>query len=213
MSQWWTILDLATGAVLCPSFVTASSGQHPKDRGWPWDATKHRAARIDTQPDPTVQSWNGTAWADDPAKIQPMLIGQVKADNEARVRSLYTTNFGMQKKYSRKQQEVMDYRALPATVNALTADLTTALFTVPLALLNVAQQKKKFRFAMAEAKLRGVSLGVVIGEYEAAIDVIEDQIADWEAVEKTTVRAIKAATTAAAKRAVYAGINWGWRST
>lgn len=212
MSQKWTIALIATGEVLCPSFTTDSMGQHPKDKGWAWNAATQKATRISAEPNPLEQTWSGTAWVDDPTKIQPRLIAKVKADNETRVRTLYTTNFGKQKKYSRKQAEVLDYRALGGTVAALTTDLASALFLTPLALMTTVQQRKKFRFAMAEAKLRNVPLSTIIGEYETAIETIEAQIADWEAIELEAIRQIKLAATATAKRAAYAAINWTWRS-
>lgn len=210
MSQLWTIVEQTGGAVLCPSFETDSFGQHPKDKGWAWNAATQRAVRIDARPDVLVQSFSGTVWAEDAAKVEALLIPKVKAANEALVRGLYSTNFGKQKKYSRKQQEVLDYRALSGTVSGLTSALASTVLTLPLATMTLAQQRKKFRFAMAQAKKRGVSLDVIIGEFEAAIDDKEEQVANWEAVELEAVRAIKAAPTAADKRAVFAAINWGW---
>lgn len=212
MTQLWTIVSTTTGVVLAPCFVTPSMGSHPKDNGWPWDASSQRAVRIDAAPDLALQVWSGTAWIEDAAKVEALLIAKVKADNEARVRSIYSTNYGKQKKYSRKQQEVLDFRTLPGTAglavaNALTATLTA--FVPGFATLTAAQQAKKFRFAMAEAAARGVSVATVIGWYEAAIDAKEQQVANWEAVEMKAIADLKAASTAAAKRAVYAAIIWG----
>jgi hypothetical protein len=159
--------------------------------------------------------WNATTrmMVEIPSKVQASLIAKVKAKNEDLVRSIYSTNFGKQKKYSRKQQEILDFRALSGALgvvvpNALTAPLSS--FLPGLANLSANQQKKKFRYVMAEAKLRGVSVDIVVGEIEERIDVDEDRIAAWEAVEQAGIRAIKAATTATAKRAAYDAINWNF---
>jgi hypothetical protein len=64
---------------------------------------------------------------------------------------------------------------------------------------------------MAQAKKRNVSIEVIIGEIEAKLDTVEDQVAAWEATELEAILAIKAATTAAGKRAAYAAINWAWQ--
>lgn len=137
----------------------------------------------------------------------------LKDANEALVRTAYSQNYGKQKKYSRKQQEVLDFRTLNGSLglpvlNALTAALN--LFMPGFNALTASQQKKKFRFSMAQAARRGVTIDVIIGEIEAKLDAVEDQVASWEAIELEAIRAIKAATTAAAKRAVSAAINWSW---
>lgn len=211
MSQLWTIARIADGVVLCVCFETPSTGSHPKDNGWPWDATTQKATRIPSTPDPAVQAFDGTAWAEDPAKIEALLIAQVKADNEARVKAVYSQNYGKQKKYSRKQQEVLDFRAIPATlvgVTALVAPLTS--FVSGFNAMTAEARGKKFRFAMTEAKLRGVSIDTVIARFETTIETIEQQVANWEAIEQKAILDLKAAATAAAKRAVYAAVNWNW---
>jgi hypothetical protein len=212
MTQLWTIARTSDGAVLAASFETPSFGVHPKDRGWAWDSATQKATRIDKRPDPGSQLWSGTAWVDDLAKLKVRLVTQVKLENETFVRALYTTNFGKQKKYSRKQQEVMDYRALAPVTLSLAQALNTSLGSLlpQFVSLGAAAQKKKFRFAMAEAALRGVTVDVVIGEYEAAIETIESKVAAYEAVELVTVRAINAATTTTAANAAYAARNWSW---
>ncbi|MBB3691446.1 hypothetical protein [Sphingomonas sp. BK580] len=212
--QYWTITDVAGTTVLAAAYPTPSVGSHPKDNGWPWDAAKQKAWRIDAVPDQAVMRWIAPAWVEDLATVEASLMALVKATNEANVRAIYSTNFGKQKKYSRKQQEVLDFRSLSGALgmpvtNALTATLSS--FLPGFATLSAAQQKRKFRFSMAQAKLRGVTIDVIIGEIEARLDTVEDQIAAWEAIELEAIRAIKAATTAAAKRAAYAAIDWTWK--
>jgi hypothetical protein len=149
-----------------------------------------------------------------PMLLEATLVAQVKAANETLVKGLYSQNYGKQKKYSRKQQEVIDFRSLNGSLglpvaNALTA--TLASFVPGFTTMNATEQKKKFRFAMAQARKRNVSIDVIIGEMEARLDTVEDQVAAWEATELEAILAIKAATTAAGKRAAYAAINWAWQ--
>jgi hypothetical protein len=201
MTQAWTITNRITGEVLCPMFVTPSTGAHPKDYGWAWDATQQKATQITAMPDPAIQIWSGGAWIEDPAKVEAQLLPLVKTANENRVRDVYSMNYGKQKKYARKQQEVLDYRGL---ANTIALQLVTFLGMTPV------NQLKKFRFAMAEAKARGITTDKVIDGWETAIDATETKVANWEAVEMKAIIDIKAAPTAAAKRAAYAAINWNW---
>lgn len=213
MTQFWTIYTTATKAVIVPCFASPSTGSHPKDNGLAgWDAATMTATRIAQPPDPAVQLFDGAKWVEDPARVEAVLIDQVKAANAAMVASTYTTAFGKQKKYSRKQQEVMDFRGLAPVTTSLTSSLTATLSGLLPAFnaLGAAAQKKKFRFAMAQAALRGVSIDVIINEFEAAIETIESKVAAWEAIELEGIRAIKAAPSAATKRAAYAAINWAW---
>lgn len=214
MPQFWTVTRLSDGVVLEAAFATPSEGSHPKDNGLPdWDSAVMKATRIPRAPRAELEVWSGTAWVEDAAKVEAMLVGQVKAADEALVKGLYSQNYGKQKKYSRKQQEVLDFRTLNGAlglpvVNALTA--TLSLFLPGFNALTASQQKKKFRFSMAQATKRGVSIDVIIGEMEGRLDTVEDQVASWEAIELEAIRAIKAAPTAAAKRAAFAAINWSW---
>lgn len=219
MPQLWTIWNPTTKEILCPSFETPSTGSHPKDNGWGWDATTQAAVRIDNRPDPAVHIFNGTIWIDSLPAIKKIYVGRVKIDNSNLVSGLYTTAFGKQKKYSRKQQEVLDWRSLTSSIlviaNPLTANLSA--FLPIFNSMTVTQQKKKFRFAMSQAAKRSQRLGrtvtvdEIINEFEAGI-LNEDQIADWEAIEQETCVAINAATTAAQIKTIYATIDWTWRS-
>lgn len=160
--------------------------------------------------------WQLRTPVDDPAAVEAFLLPLVKTANETLVKGLYSQNYGKQKKYSRKQQEVIDFRSLNGALglpvaNALTA--TLSLFVPGFTAMTVAQQKRKFRFAMAQAKKRNVSIEVIIAEIETTLDTVEDQVAAWEAIELEAIRAIKAASTAVAKRAAYAATNWSWQPT
>ena len=187
-------------AVLGPASTPLRSGQGsvplPADYSpetWKWDATKRMMYEV-------------------PALVEAVLVGKVKSTNEALVKTAYSQNYGKQKKYSRKQQEVLDFRALTPALGTLTDVLSAPLsaFVPNFASIAAAPRRKKFRFAMAQAAKRGVPVDVIIAEFEGAIETNEDRVANWEAVELEAIRAIKAATTAAAKRAAYAAINWNW---
>ncbi len=206
MSQLWTITDLAGTQILYAAFVTPSVGSHPKDNGWAWDAATQKCTRIDAAPDLTSQKWSGTAWVEDLAKVKAASIAQIKADKAAMLAAAYTTVFGKQKIYARKQEEVNAFRALAPLVTNLTTIVNTVAFTS----LGVATQKDKFRFALAEAALRGVSVGVVINEYATRIDGVEPQSAAWEAIEQKACADTRAATSSAQVKAIYAAINWAW---
>lgn len=153
--------------------------------------------------DQAEQVWNGKAWVDDPAKVEPHLIADVKAEGERR-RMLVLSPGGSKKTvYSLKQSEVDSWNDLGST---LATQLTAALG------LSVIKQKRKFRFAMAEAALRGEpNPSAAIARFAAGSDAANAEAARIEAIEQAGVAAIKAATTAAAKRAAYAAINWDWK--
>lgn len=160
-------------------------------------------------------AWNPTThqYEIDAAKLEARLIVSIKATNEALVRGVYSQNYGKQKKYSRKQQEVLDFRSLMGALGVpvlqpLSAALS--LFLPGFQALTAAQQRKKFRFSMAQAAKRAVSIDVIIGELETTIDTIESKVANWEAVELEAIRSIKLAATASAKQAIFDAINWNW---
>ncbi|QQV76534.1 hypothetical protein H5J25_13890 [Sphingomonas aliaeris] len=160
-------------------------------------------------------AWNPTThlYEIDAAKLEARLIVSIKATNEALVRGVYSQNYGKQKKYSRKQQEVLDFRSLTGAlgipvVQPLSAALS--LFLPGFQALTAAQQQKRFRFSRSQAAKRGVSIDVIIAEIEARIDVVETKVSDWEATELEAIRSIKLATTASAKQAIFDAINWNW---
>lgn len=152
--------------------------------------------------------WNATAKAmvEDLAKVKAITIARIKADKAAMLAAAYTSVFGKQKIYARKQEEVNAFRALAPLVTNLTTIVNTVAYTS----LGVANQKDKFRFALAEAALRGVSVGTVINEYATRIDSVEPQSAAWEAIEQVACAAVRAATSGAQVRAAYAAIDWKW---
>ena len=135
-------------------------------------------------------------------ELEVDLIDAVKTEAERR-RMLVMSPGGSKKTvYSLKQSEVDAWNELGSTLaTALTAFLG----------LSVVKQKRKFRFAMAEAAARGeANPAAAIARFVLGSDIANLEAARIEAIEQVSVTAIKAATTAAAKRAAYAAINWNW---
>lgn len=64
--------------------------------------------------------------------------------------------------------------------------------------------------AYAESALTGDTLSAVLARFETGMNVSAIENARIEAVAQKAKRDIKVATTAAAKRAAYAAINWNW---
>lgn len=137
-----------------------------------------------------------------PAEVEVTLVDQAKTEAERR-RMLVMSPGGSKKTvYSIKQSEVDNWNDLGST---LTTSLTAFLG------LPVIKQKRKFRFAMAEAAFRGeANPAAAIARFAAGSDAANTEAARIEAIEQAGVTAIKAATTIAAKRAAYAAINWNW---
>lgn len=195
MSQYWTITDKVTGVVLQAGFLTSSATIHPKDAGFAWDATKHVAVKIAAPPDTIVQAWNGTAWVDDPAKINEVLLPLVDAQRETLQMTVLTAGGAKKYVYNRKASEAIAASGIvPSVLNALT----------------LTDKKRKYPFAYAEAALTGETLSAILTRFESGMNVSAVENARIEAVAQKAKRDIKAATTAAAKRAAYAAINWNW---
>ena len=137
-----------------------------------------------------------------PQQAEANLIDQVKTEAERR-RMLVMSPGGSKKTvYSLKQSEVDSWNDLGSTVaTALAAFLG----------LSAIKQKRKFRFAMAEATFRGeANPAAAIARFAAGSDAANAEAARIEAIEQAGAAAIKAASTTAAKRAAYAAINWNW---
>lgn len=202
--QLWTIAKVATNEVLSPCFATDSTGVHPKDRGWPWDAATQKATKISAYPDQVLQTWSGSAWVDDAGKLEALLLTSVKAESERRAMLVYTPNRGKMREYSKKAQEVIDFRGL-AGEGALATLLNTLFASLP-----NAAKRRKFIYAQADAARRGDTVADAIARFEAGMTTSETTVASLKAIEATACAAIRAAASAAAKRAAYAAVDWSW---
>ncbi len=135
-------------------------------------------------------------------EAEATFVEQVKTEAERR-RMLVMSPGGSKKTvYSLKQSEVDNWNNLGSTLaTALTAFLA----------LSVVKQKRKFRFALAEAAFYGEpNPAAAIARFAAGSDAANAEAARIEAIEQASVATIKAATTITAKRAAYAAINWNW---
>jgi hypothetical protein len=142
------------------------------------------------------------------ASVEAALIARLKADGEQRRMMVLTPGGGKKMVYNAKLSEVEAFRGLFTTVVGGT--LTAVLAAV--AGLPAKDRTRKFRYALAEQALRKESsISPAIGRFEAGADAANAEAARIEAVEQVGTAAIKAATTAAGKRAAYAAINWDWK--
>lgn len=195
MDQLWTITSLSDNSVLCPSFTTAGPNNHPKDAGWPWESAKHKATRISSQPDPSSQTFDGAAWVESPALIEPGLVAAVKNEAERRKMMQRSAGEGKAAEYRGKRSEAMASASVTASV---------------LNALSYADATKSYPFASAEAIATGDKLATVLARYLVAAQKSDAEVARLSAVEWRAKAAIKAATTATAKRAAYGSIDWSW---
>jgi hypothetical protein len=197
--QLWTIHEPATGKVLAASFSTRSEGSHPKDSGWPWDPATQRATRIATAPDLGVQVWSGSAWVENPALVEAMLLADIKAEAERRKMLYYSPGGAKKSEYPKKQAEVAFWDSLAGTTSAaLTA----------LKLLSPEAQVAKFPYAIASAKRRKEpTIAPAIARFRLGM-LSSSPVEAIAAEEEFVCEAIKLATTAPAKRAAAAAVAW-----
>lgn len=193
--QRWTITDLATAAVLAPCVKTPDAEEHPADWGWPWDADTQVAHPIADEPDLGLQSWTGAAWEEDAAKVEAALIAEVKAAAEQLKLTAITAGFGKAAEYEQKGREAN--AALDLTLAAVEA-------------LDAAEQMERFPAAALESQLGGEPIAAVLERYCEAAQASNTAIWRVAAIEHVGARAVMQATTAEAKRAAHAAIDWSW---
>jgi len=191
------IYTLATGAKVADNLPSLPAGFDKTKQGWREQPIGY-PDRIAWQ-----QSLPGFVDTDTTASVEADLVARVKSEGEQR-RMLVMSPGGSKKTvYSLKQSEVDAWNDLGSTVATM---LTTFLG------MAAVKQKRKFRFAMAEAALRGeANPAAAIARFAAGSDAANAEAARIEAIEQAGVAAIKAATTIAAKRTAYAAINWDWK--
>lgn len=201
MTQFWTVTRLADGVVLGACVATPSTGSHPKDNGWPgWDAATQKATRIERQPNTVLEVWNGTGWVEDPAKVEALLIPMVDAQAGEARRPWLTMAPGQADAYREKMADV-------AALNGLGG--TTTLILAALGVIAPAQQRERWPFLYAEMQASGLANLVVARDaIVAAASASRQARAEIERRRRLAKRAIRAATTAAGKRAA-AIVDWG----
>lgn len=180
MTQLWTILSDVTGEVLCPTFTTDSFGQHPKDKGWPWDAATQTATRIDAPADTASQLWDGGAWVPDLAALRARAAEQIDAEAE-KVRSRFLTpGAGQALTYQRKEAEaraVLDDTS--ASTPFLTAEAAAREMTVAALAAEVVAQADAW--VIVGAAIEGLRMGAKaqIGAADTPEAIAEATTINW----------------------------------
>jgi hypothetical protein len=201
--SYWAVYTTATGALQ----AVVCTPTHPRFHGYAWDGATMTATDLGAAaPDQAVMSWSSSAkaFAEDPAKVEALLVPQVKAEAERRRMLLYTPNRGKMKIYERQDREVDSWYALGAA-GALATTLLAAFNLLPAAV-----RSRKFRAAITNAAAMGDTVDKAIARFEAGIAANDQLVLNLEAIEQRAVKNIKAAATAAAKRAAFAAIDWTW---
>lgn len=141
--------------------------------------------------------WSAVARAmvEDAARVEAQLVADVKTRAETEKMASITRGFGKSEEYKRKAGEA----AASATVLAATLNA-----------LSKADALARFPAAWHEAQLSGEQLAVVLARYRARSAAALGVIDRMSAIEQVGVARIKAATTAATKRAAAAAISWTW---
>ena len=140
-----------------------------------------------------LYDFTGGAFVEATARIRPLLLAGIDAENERRQMAMLTAGGAKKWVYAAKAAEVHDYR------NVIGAALAT---------LTAAEKTARFPFASAEAADSGDSLATVIARYEAGIAASRATVAQIEAIAQRAKRGVRAAATAAAMRSA-ATISWG----
>lgn len=146
--------------------------------------------------DPTDLVLINNVWVLDAAKVEAELVLEVKREANRRKMAVRSPGTAKEAEYRQKKAEgAASASLLPAVLNALTA----------------ANALAQYPAAMTERKLTGESLSSILARYRAAAAASDAEGYRLSAIEADAVAKIKAASTAAAKRAAYAAINWTWQ--
>ncbi|HUD30608.1 MAG TPA: hypothetical protein VMQ93_17205 [Novosphingobium sp.] len=147
----------------------------------------------DFDPSSALVNWTALTIGVDTAVIEARLTAAVKKEAERRKMLSFTAGNGKAQEYVQKGKEAAASAGLLATVlNALTAASAAA----------------QYPMAHAERVLTGDTLYNVLASYRAGKAASDAELARLSGIERKSVLAIKAATTAAAKQSAYASINW-----
>ena len=151
--------------------------------------------------------WNVTARAmvEDASRIEAALIKSINDERETRQMAAMTTGGAKKAVYAMQQAEVLAWAGLGA-VGATTTQLIAAFNLLPLT-----TRKQKFYFALMSMAKRGEpNIAAAIGRFSAGAAGSNAEVARVEAIAQDGIAAIKAANTAAAKRAAFAAVSWTW---
>lgn len=140
-------------------------------------------------------TWAGRTAVEDAVRVEADLLSQVDTRRETTQMTVLTAGGAKKYVYNRKAAEAI-------AASGIVASLLNALSLV--------ERKKKYPFAYAESALTGEPLSTVLTRFEAGMNASATENARIEAISQKAKRDIKAAPTAAAKRTVFAVINWNW---
>jgi hypothetical protein len=127
------------------------------------------------------------------ADIEAQLLADVDRTREQLEMTVLSAGGAKKYVYSRKAVEAIDARTLVASV---------------LNALSLTDKQRRFPFANAETLLTKEAISVVLARFEAAMVLTTTQLARIDAIAQVGKRAIRAATTIAAKRTAFANISW-----
>lgn len=184
-----------TALLSASDWAVKSSSGLPEEERSRWMAYQQALRDIpEKQPNATPET---VVWPSPPAPealpLEAKLIARVKSEAERRKLGPLSNGFGKAQEYALKAKEATASAGVVATVlNALTA-------------ANAAAQ---YPMAQAERLVTGETLAAVLARYRTAKAFSDAEVARLSAIEWKSVQAIKAATSAAAKQAAYAAINW-----
>jgi hypothetical protein len=127
------------------------------------------------------------------AEVEDALLDGIDQIRESKQMAMLSAGGAKKYIYAQKALEAADAKTLlVATLNAL----------------SLVDRQKRFPFAQAEATLTGEAVTVVLARFDSGIAGSRAEVARLEAVAQKAKRAIKAATTAAAKRAAFDAVKW-----
>lgn len=149
--------------------------------------------------DPNLLALVFGAWIEDPAKVEAILLTSIKGEAERR-KMLFLSPGGAKKaEYAQKAAEVAFWDSLGGTASAaLTA----------LGLLSPSVRQAKFGYALADAAaFSEPNIAAAIERFRVGM-TSSTKVPTIAAVEARACSLIKAASTAAAKRAVASAVTW-----
>ncbi|MGN7160861.1 hypothetical protein [Sphingomonas sp. SAFR-052] len=135
-----------------------------------------------------------------PADLRADLVASVKSAAEGWRMRVMSPGGSKKTVYSNKQSEVEAFRALGSSLTGRLAALLG---------LESAVRARKFRYAIADAAIRGEpDISKAIERFTVGADASNAEAARIEAIEQFTVDKLNAAKTVAEMRAIYAAVKW-----
>ncbi len=149
--------------------------------------------------DPTLLVLVSGAWIEDPVRAEQILLTLIKGEAERRKMSFLSAGGAKKAEYAQKAAEVSFYDSLGGSLVTILAALNA---------LTAAQRRAKFGYALADAAAFGEpTITNAIERFRSGM-ASSDKVPAIAAAEAKACTAIKAATTAVAKRTAAAAVNW-----